>query len=79
MSRPEERDDLSTVEPGRGRTVGKYRLLAVLGRGGMADVFLALARGPKGFSKLVVLKRLRRALDWSGDRPAAREPSASGA
>jgi serine/threonine protein kinase len=63
MSRPEERDDdPAAVEPGRGRSVGKYQLLAVLGRGGMADVFLALSRGPMGFSKLVVLKRLRRAL-----------------
>src|SRR5215467_1470309 len=41
---------------------GKYRLLAELGHGGMADVFLAVAAGPGGFSKLTVLKRLRRAL-----------------
>ena len=39
--------------------VGKYRIFASLGRGGMADVQLAAARGPKGFSKLVVVKRLR--------------------
>jgi serine/threonine protein kinase len=38
---------------------GKYQLLARLGQGGMADVFLAVARGPLGFNKLVVLKRLR--------------------
>jgi eukaryotic-like serine/threonine-protein kinase len=39
--------------------LGKYALLASLGRGGMADVFLAVARGPVGFNKLVVVKRLR--------------------
>ena len=38
---------------------GKYRLIAELGHGGMADVFLAVNQGPAGFSKLVVLKRLR--------------------
>ena len=43
---------------------GKYRLLVELGHGGMADVFLAVVAGPagSGFSKLVVLKRLRAAL-----------------
>src|SRR5579864_5693563 len=39
--------------------IGKYHLFASLGRGGMADVFLAVARGPMGFNKLVVVKRLR--------------------
>ena len=38
---------------------GKYQLIATLGRGGMADVFLALMSGPVGFRKLVVIKRLR--------------------
>jgi serine/threonine protein kinase len=38
---------------------GKYRLLAGIGRGGMADVFLGSARGPAGVNKLVVIKRLR--------------------
>ncbi len=35
---------------------GKYRLLAELGRGGMADVYLAASNGLGGFQKLVVLK-----------------------
>jgi serine/threonine-protein kinase len=38
---------------------GKYRLIAELGQGGMADVLLAVMEGRGGFSKLVVLKRLR--------------------
>lgn len=36
----------------------KFRLLLRLGRGGMAEVHVAVARGPAGFNKLVVLKRL---------------------
>ena len=41
--------------------LGKYRLLAELGHGGMADVFLAMVEGPAGFgfAKLAVVKRLR--------------------
>ncbi len=37
----------------------KYRLIAEIGRGGMADVFLAVVQGPAGFNKLVVLKKAR--------------------
>src|SRR4051812_26030127 len=39
--------------------IGKYRLIAELGQGGMAEVFLGLVRGPAGFNRLVVLKILR--------------------
>src|SRR5688500_9414357 len=38
---------------------GKYRVLAELGQGGTANVALAVARGPSGFNKLVVLKSMR--------------------
>ncbi|WP_437812487.1 serine/threonine protein kinase [Sorangium sp. So ce1078] len=41
------------------RSLGKYQFIATLGRGGMADVHLAVAVGPAGFSKLQVIKRLR--------------------
>ncbi|MEM7605700.1 MAG: serine/threonine-protein kinase [Myxococcota bacterium] len=37
---------------------GKYTLIAKIGHGGMAEVFLAVSRGPAGFTKLAVLKRL---------------------
>ncbi|HYO94044.1 MAG TPA: serine/threonine-protein kinase, partial [Polyangiaceae bacterium] len=40
------------------RRVGKYRILSELGRGGMANVFLAVAHGAGGVNKLVVLKAL---------------------
>src|SRR3954452_13536413 len=38
--------------------VGRYRVLSELGRGGMANVYLAVAQGPGGVNKLVVLKAL---------------------
>lgn len=41
-------------------SVGKYKLIASLGHGGMADVYLAAVSGPAGINKLQVIKRLRR-------------------
>jgi len=38
--------------------VGRYRILSELGRGGMSNVYLAVASGPGGVNKLVVLKAL---------------------
>ncbi len=49
-------------EPDVGNFLGKYRLIADLGRGGMAVVYLALASGLPGFTKLVVVKVLRKEL-----------------
>jgi serine/threonine-protein kinase len=41
---------------------GKYRIIAELGEGGTAKVYLAVARGRSGFNKLVVLKTIKRNL-----------------
>jgi serine/threonine protein kinase len=35
---------------------GKYRLLRTIARGGMAELYLAIQRGPQGFEKVLVLK-----------------------
>ena len=43
-------------------SVGRYRTVLLLGQGGTADVHLAIADGPGGFRKLVVLKVLKPAL-----------------
>jgi serine/threonine-protein kinase len=48
-----------SLEP---RQDGKHRILAHLGQGGTADVYLAVAQGPSGFNKLVVLKVLKASL-----------------
>ncbi|WP_199693587.1 serine/threonine protein kinase, partial [Sorangium cellulosum] len=42
-------------------THGKYRVLLELGQGGTARALLAVAHGPSGFSKLVVLKTPKKA------------------
>src|SRR5277367_4073302 len=42
-----------------GGAFAKYRPIAELGQGGLAQVFLALASGPAGFNKLVVIKQIR--------------------
>src|SRR5690606_13481647 len=48
-----------------GMELGRYRKVAVLGKGGMGIVHLAVARGEGGFEKAVALKELRPEL--SGD------------
>jgi serine/threonine-protein kinase len=39
--------------------LGKHTILGAIGRGGMADVYLAMAHGPSGVRKLVVVKCMR--------------------
>jgi eukaryotic-like serine/threonine-protein kinase len=41
-----------------GHTLGRYELLAPIGRGGMAIVWAARLRGTRGFSKLVAIKTM---------------------
>ena len=53
------------------KSLGKFQLVASLGQGGMAKVYLALMAGPAGFNKLMVLKVLREeALSSSEDAVA---------
>jgi len=40
------------------RTVGRYEVVRLLARGGMAEILLARSRGLAGFSRRVVIKRL---------------------
>ena len=47
---------------------GKYRVLAHLGQGGTADVSLAVANGPSGFNKLVVLKSMKASMRLEPER-----------
>ncbi|MCA9624685.1 MAG: serine/threonine protein kinase, partial [Myxococcales bacterium] len=45
--------------PQSSTTLGKYRLIGELGRGGMAHVYLAMVTGPARFNKLVVVKEIQ--------------------
>ena len=47
---------METLAPGR--DIGKYRVVRRLNVGGMAEIYLAQARGIEGFAKYVVLKRI---------------------
>jgi serine/threonine-protein kinase len=51
----------SSYTPSKGNSP-KYQLLMELGKGGMGVVHLAISRGPQGFTKLLVLKIMRREL-----------------
>jgi serine/threonine protein kinase len=41
-----------------GESVGRYSLLAKIATGGMAEIWLAKQAGPRGFEKVVVIKRI---------------------
>src|SRR5580700_5320546 len=41
------------------RALGRYRIVAELGRGSTSIVYLGVLRGPQGYRKLLALKRLR--------------------
>jgi serine/threonine protein kinase len=58
-----EHDDARSLSVGQGR----YRAIASLGQGGMANIFLAVMSGPAGFNKLLVLKVLRDDLEAHRD------------
>ena len=45
---------IASSEPSTAR---RYRLIAEIGRGGMAEVYLAVAQSQGGFNKLVVIKK----------------------
>jgi serine/threonine protein kinase len=52
----------STVSLAPGTPVGRYVVRRKIAEGGMAEIFLAASRGPEGFEKEVVIKRVRSAL-----------------
>lgn len=52
----------TSVGTGRRQNRMRFRPIIALGKGGMAEVLLSVARGPSGFNKLVVLKTMREEL-----------------
>jgi serine/threonine protein kinase len=59
--------DVVTPSSTLSQAIGKYRVIAPIGRGGMAHIFLARMAGPSGFSKLFVVKVLRDDIREGGD------------
>ncbi|HEY5090571.1 MAG TPA: serine/threonine-protein kinase [Polyangia bacterium] len=58
-ARPSEKHAIGTSGTKLPRVLGRYTLLEHLGRGGMADVYIAASYGAQGFRRTFVLKRIR--------------------
>jgi serine/threonine protein kinase len=52
-------DGGAPADGGPGTLFGRYRLLRRIGKGGMAEAFLAVQEGPRGFRRKCVVKRIR--------------------
>jgi serine/threonine-protein kinase len=72
------RDETTTGAPPLALRIGPYEVLGRLGLGGTSEVLLAQSRGPYGFERTVVIKRLlpKCAFDPSLSRMLAREAMA---
>src|SRR5687768_8009808 len=53
------------------RQIGPFKVLRRLGRGGIAEVFLAVAYGASGFEKKIAVKTLLPELQGHGDAERA--------
>jgi serine/threonine protein kinase len=51
-------DNAVSERGGETTRLGSFEIVRKLARGGMAEIFLARTRGPSGFEKLVVLKKI---------------------
>src|SRR3954469_20250312 len=49
----------SSPPPSSGERYGRYQLVEQIGKGGMAEVFRAVADGFQGFRRVFVVKRIR--------------------
>jgi serine/threonine-protein kinase len=58
---------IGNTRPSLGDSIGRYRLIAELARGGMGIVYVGASQGPGGFSKLVAVKELKPELAQDGD------------
>jgi serine/threonine protein kinase len=59
---PDPVSGVTVPEDGAGIRLGRYTTVRMLGKGGMAEVYLAKQDGPAGFQKTCVVKRMRRVL-----------------
>ena len=59
MSSPADKARRTPASLSPGDQFGRYQLLERIGKGGMAEVFRAVAHGVQGFERMFVVKRIR--------------------
>ena len=59
MAASQDKSGQSVSARSVGDEYGRYRLVEMIGKGGMAEVFRAVAQGMQGFERVFVIKRIR--------------------